>query len=300
MAHGSPRAAGSPRALPTSGATPRGATTPGQRKSQPAMTHPLAGSSSRPPTGASRPATGRSGASTQLAAQLSMPLLQGRHPAGSPHAREAPPQGAFPTAEPDDIAAPPAPPRPPPSGSRAPSASGRPPLSQQPSQGPSRRSSRSQPPPSSPAVGVRKRPQPVPLGTDPLTRLAVSRSPSPASHHLGGRGPDGPTPQSEKAGRASKPSRTLPRAIHSAEATVRRAEDLEAPSPRLRGPRAHSLAPSPPAEGWSTPGEEAVQVAQRARQRSAEVAAAENAQAKDREASLLRMIDARSKTRGAL
>lgn len=168
----------------------------------------------------------------------------------------------------------------------------------------SRQSTPSQPP-KPPGANVLKGGT-LPRGADPLSALASQRQTPEAAPHTEKEGRSG------KARKRDKEERTA----RSADATVAR-RNLEPELPQL--PRATSLgasghrrmpAPQPAAamppprataSGWSSPGRDRDRVdGGELRQRAADVALTQNAAAKDREDSLLRMLDNRTKQRGVL
>jgi len=175
---------------------------------------------------------------------------------------------------------------------------------------PSRRESTSRSssrPPSQPP------PQQVPLGADPLGALAAARQP--AAEKQGKRGDAPPNSAGPSHGKRSQSSEPL-RTAHSAEPAVNRSmEPLQVPKHlRAHGGRSqsqlqrgsqpammagvrHSASPAPvlpPQPGWAAPGEDAaLSLTLTMRQRAEKVAADQRASAKDREDSLLRMLENR-------
>jgi len=174
------------------------------------------------------------------------------------------------------------------------------PLSRQPSRPPSRPSSRP------PAAGVVLQQQPVPLGADPLGALAASRQPAPPDE--AGKVPlpkaSPPLSAGPIVGKRSKSSQPTPRTSHSAEPAVRRSGSVEPLHPLRAGLRGPPKAPPKaldaplqlPRAGWSGLSGDAgapAGVVDKTRRRAAQVAAGQSANAKDREDSLLRMLDNR-------
>lgn len=165
----------------------------------------------------------------------------------------------------------------------------------------------------------------VPLGADPLGALAVSRQQTPTN---GAPGPPvapraSPLPPRGEVPRPSPPASAdaavrkrsqssqpaPPRSTQSAEPTLRRAGSLEAPARRhssrsgshgsrpkvVRDPLAGPISSPPPASaGWTGAGDDfSSSMSMTMRRRAEKVAADQSATAKDREDSLLRMLDNR-------
>jgi len=248
--------------------------------------HPLSGRGSRPGSGGSRrPASRDASSSARQAQDVGLPPLT------SP----APPDRASPSLLPAS--------RP---SSRPPAAASR---------SSSRPGSRSE-------SGIPSKL--VPLGADPLGALAVSRQQTPTNGAQvtpvaprasplppRGEAPRPSPPQSADVAnrKRSQSSQPTPRSTQSAEPTLRRAGSLEAPARRhstrsgshgsrpkaqrdpLAGPQS---SPPPVVAGFAGAGDDfSSSMSGTMRRRAEKVAADQNATAKDREDSLLRMLDNR-------
>eukprot|EP00931_Biecheleriopsis_adriatica_P048968 TRINITY_DN2830_c0_g1_i4.p1 TRINITY_DN2830_c0_g1~~TRINITY_DN2830_c0_g1_i4.p1 ORF type:complete len:485 (-),score=148.17 TRINITY_DN2830_c0_g1_i4:47-1501(-) len=187
-------------------------------------------------------------------------------------------------------------------------------------------SSRSRPPSASrvrqgsqpPAPNASALPQQaVPLGADPLGALAKasSRQNSPAPRASAKKEKalpsiSAPSSASELRKRTQSSSQPPPRETHSAEPISRRSDSLDPVRPQRggRGSQKGSAEPNPastmprtpPKAGWSE-AEGDVGLASQMRQRAEQIAMGQSMGAKDREDSLLRMLDNRQgRNRGVL
>eukprot|EP00747_Dinoflagellata_sp_TGD_P146301 gnl/TRDRNA2_/TRDRNA2_176678_c3_seq5.p1 gnl/TRDRNA2_/TRDRNA2_176678_c3~~gnl/TRDRNA2_/TRDRNA2_176678_c3_seq5.p1 ORF type:complete len:2107 (+),score=520.22 gnl/TRDRNA2_/TRDRNA2_176678_c3_seq5:39-6359(+) len=278
--------------------------------------------SSRPPS-ASPPRPGSNG--TPIVLSAAEPVAD--HPLGKPLAARPPSSSSSTSVQrlPPSASAPTS--RPPSAPLAADKAGHSRPPSASPSQAPlSARSSRPPScgaPPSCRNLDLKALAEPVPLGRDPLGALASSRRQKSGDDLEGNRESrkDRNAPASacdrayEKHGKRSQSSQPTPRATHSAEPAKRRAGSLEpAPPPALDGlrqslhdiPKALAAVSVPPKSGWSAMADEdGMMGTMRTRRRSEEdararadkVAADQRASNRDREDSLLRMLDSRQQGR---
>lgn len=200
-----------------------------------------------------------------------------------------------------------------PPSSRPPSRPGSRPSSRPPSQSSSRPGSRSE---------KRLSSQPVPLGSDPLGALAASRQQTPKGDAAlatpAGAAIDASLPPCLAPVRApSSASDTLDRQrAHSSQPPVRatqsaegmrRAGSMEAPQRRgswdgsgqkvSRSGIESMSSPPPPAAGWASGEDLSSSMSQTMRRRAEKVAADQQANTKEREDSLLRMLDNRQQQR---
>jgi len=146
------------------------------------------------------------------------------------------------------------------------------------------------------AAGSRPPEESVPLGNDPLGALKASKKARPHSKAPASAG-------ELRASQRAQSSQHTPRATHSAEPAARRKDSMEPPQQPLRSlSRNDSLPPrTPPKAGWHAEESEDVMLASKVRQRAEQIAMGQSMGAKDREDSLLRMLDNRQgRNRGVL
>jgi len=269
---------------------------PGSSQQRGSSREPTAGG--RPPTADGRPPTADRRPASRPASPAASPALPPARPSSRPASPAASP--ALPPVRPSSrppspsLKHPSRPASPAPQPARPPSR----PLSQ-----PSRPCSRSD---------SQSAQQKIPLGADPLGALAVSRQQTPAAINLApGAAKASPLPPPRAPASAdagcrprAQSSQPTPRTTQSAEPAPRRRHSSHSTGPKV--PRAardpQSSPPPPPTPGWEGRGDEASSaLTQTMRRRAEKMEADQKSSAKEREDSLLKMLDNRQgRQRGVL